>query len=58
MINIYYKILIFNLKKNKFTQFHSPLMRNILENSSLTTLERSLNYIFHLFYVKIYNFIP
>jgi len=36
----------------------SPLIQNILENISLPSLERSLNYIPLLSYVKIYALIP
>ena len=36
----------------------SPLIQSILENISLHSLERSLNYIFLLFYVKISVLVP
>jgi len=36
----------------------SHLIQNILENILLSTLERSLNYILHPSYVKIYNLVP
>jgi len=36
----------------------SPLIQNILENISLPSLERSLNYISLPFYVKIYALVP